>query len=112
MIVDVCDKEWYDGKFEFIDLIVGYIFKVINILFLENLDENGLFFKLDELRKKYELIFGKIKIENIVVYCGLGVMVCYILLVLDYVEMEILNLYVGLWSEWSRNNKKIEKMNV
>jgi protein tyrosine phosphatase len=51
-------------------------------------------------------LFGEIKAENIMVHCGSGVTACHTLLALDYAEMEIPKLYVGSWSEWSRNKKR------
>jgi thiosulfate/3-mercaptopyruvate sulfurtransferase len=112
LVVDVRDTERYDGISEPIDLVAGHIPGAINIPFTENLDVNGLFLKPDELRNKYETLFGDINNENIVVHCGSGVTACHTLLALDYAEMEIPKLYVGSWSEWSRNNKMIEKTNA
>ncbi len=112
LVVDVRTKERYEGKNEPIDLIAGHIPGAINIPFIENLDENGLFLKPDALRKIYEPIFKEIKTENIIVHCGSGVTACHTLLSLNYADMEIPKLYVGSWSEWSRNNKKIEKTNI
>jgi thiosulfate/3-mercaptopyruvate sulfurtransferase len=112
LIVDVRDKERYDGITEPIDLIAGHIPGAVNIPFTENLDENGLFLKPIELRNKYETIFGEINNENIVIHCGSGVTACHTLLALDYAEMGIAKLYVGSWSEWSRNNKQIIKTNA
>lgn len=112
LVVDVRDKERYEGKTEPIDLIAGHIPGAINIPFTENLDESGLFLKPNELRTKYETLFGEINAENIVIHCGSGVTACHTLLSLDYAEMKIPNLYVGSWSEWSRNNKHIEKTNA
>ena len=111
LVIDVRDKERYEGKVEPIDLMAGHIPGAINIPLTENLDESGLFLKPDELRQKYETLFEKIKPENIVIHCGSGVTACHTLLALDYAGMEIPNLYVGSWSEWSRNNKMIEKTN-
>jgi thiosulfate/3-mercaptopyruvate sulfurtransferase len=112
LVVDVRSKERYEGKNEPIDLIAGHIPGAINIPFTENLDENGLFLKPDALRKIYEPIFKEIKTENIIVHCGSGVTACHTLLALNYADMEIPKLYVGSWSEWSRNNKKIETTNI
>ena len=108
LIVDVRDKERYDGKTETMDVIAGHIPSAVNIPFTENLDSNGLFLKPDELRQKYELQFGTIYPKNIIIHCGSGVTACHTLLALDYAEMEIPRLYVGSWSEWSRNNKMVE----
>jgi thiosulfate/3-mercaptopyruvate sulfurtransferase len=109
LVVDVRDKERYEGKVEPIDLVAGHIPGAINIPFTENLDGSGLFLKPDKLREKYEPVLGGTKTENIIVHCGSGVTACHTLLALHYAEMEIPKLYVGSWSEWSRNNKKIEK---
>jgi thiosulfate/3-mercaptopyruvate sulfurtransferase len=111
LIADVREKDRYDGKTEPIDLIAGHIPGAINIPFTENLDGNGLFLKPAELRSKYQAIFGEMNPENIIIHCGSGVTACHTLLSLDYAEMKIPKLYVGSWSEWSRNNKKIEKTN-
>jgi len=112
LVVDVRDKERYEGKTELIDLIAGHIPGAINIPFTENLDQNGLFITPNELRNKYKALLGESKSENIIVYCGSGVTACHTLLALDYAEMEIPKLYIGSWSEWSRNNKMIEKTNA
>jgi thiosulfate/3-mercaptopyruvate sulfurtransferase len=111
LVVDVRDKERYEGKTEPIDLIAGHIPGAINIPFTENLDPNGLFLHPNELRDKYEAVFGDIKAENIVVHCGSGVTACHTLLALAYAELGTPKLYVGSWSEWSRNNKEIATTN-
>lgn len=111
LVIDVRDKERYEGKTEPIDLIAGHIPGAMNIPFTENLDKDGLFLKPTELKDKYTKKIGEIKPENIIVHCGSGVTACHTLLALDYAEMEIPKLYIGSWSEWSRNNKKIEKTN-
>jgi len=112
LVVDVRDKERYDGISEPIDLVAGHIPGAVNIPFTENLDPNGLFLNPIEIKNKYQTLFGNINIENIVVHCGSGVTACHTLLALDYAEMETPKLYVGSWSEWSRNNKVIEKTNA
>lgn len=109
LVIDVRDQERYDGIFEPIDLIAGHIPGAINIPFTENLDQSGLFLKPSELKNKYEAIIGDIKNENIVVHCGSGVTACHTLLALAYAEMGTPKLYVGSWSEWSRNDKAIGK---
>lgn len=107
LVVDVRDTERYNGSNEPIDLVAGHIPGAVNIPFIENLDDNGLFLKPDELKIKYEKAFGTIKAENIIVHCGSGVTACHTLLAIDYAGMNIPKLYVGSWSEWSRNNKRI-----
>lgn len=109
LVVDVRARERFEGKTEPIDLIAGHIPGAINIPFTENIDRNGLMRKPNELRQKYEDAFGEIKTENIIIHCGSGVTACHTLLALAYAEMKLPKLYVGSWSEWSRNNKEIAK---
>ena len=109
IVIDVRDAERYNGETEPIDLIAGHIPGAINVPLTENLDENGLFLSPNELKNKYEKIFGSVKSDNIIVHCGSGVTACHSLLAIAYAEMEMPKLYVGSWSEWSRNNKTIEK---
>lgn len=108
IIIDVRDVERYNGETEPIDLIAGHIPGAINVPYTENLDENGLFLSPTLLKQKYEKIFGNIKPNNIIIHCGSGVTACHTLLAIAYAELEIPKLYVGSWSEWSRNNKVIE----
>jgi thiosulfate/3-mercaptopyruvate sulfurtransferase len=107
IVIDVRDVERYNGETEPIDLVAGHIPGAINIHFTENLDANGLFLNPKELKEKYSKVFEKVKTENTIVHCGSGVTACHTLLAIAYAELEIPKLYVGSWSEWSRNNKTI-----
>ena len=106
-IIDVRSKERYDGKEEPIDLIAGHIPGAINIPFSENMNEDGTLKDTEILKEKYKEIFKNTLTKNIAIHCGSGVTACNTLLALDYAGLEIPNLYVGSWSEWSRNDKQI-----
>ncbi len=112
IVVDVRDKDRYDGKTEPIDLIAGHIPGAVNIPFTENLDDNGLFLKPNALKRKYNAAFGATDPENIIVHCGSGVTACHTLLALAHAELKIPTLYVGSWSEWSRNDKTVATSNT
>ena len=105
IIIDVRENDRYNGLTEPIDLIAGHIPKAINIPFASNLDKNGLFKSPEDLRIKYQTVCGERNTDNIIVHCGSGVTACHTLLAMDYAGLEIPKLYVGSWSEWSRNNK-------
>ncbi|WP_158860062.1 sulfurtransferase [Lunatibacter salilacus] len=107
IVVDVRETDRYLGKVEPIDLIAGHIPGAINIPFSENLETDGQFKSPDELKEKYQKAFGDTSSENIIVHCGSGVTACHTLLALAHAGMEIPKLYVGSWSEWSRNGKTI-----
>lgn len=111
-VIDVRDADRYHGKVEPIDLIAGHIPGAINIPYSENLSENGLFLSPSDLKDKYEDIFKKTESKNIIVHCGSGVTACHTLLAMAYAGLEIPKLYVGSWSEWSRNDKPIATLNL
>ncbi len=111
LIIDVREKDRYDGKIEPIDSVAGHIPGAINVPFTENLNEQGLFQSPQVLKAKYEAVFGNHAPENTIVHCGSGVTACHTLLALSYAGFPIPNLYVGSWSEWSRNGRKIERTN-
>lgn len=104
IVIDVRDKNRFDGLTEPLDLIAGHIPGAVNVPFSENLDENGFYLSAEKLAKKYTEILGTIKPENVIVHCGSGVTACHTLLAMDYAGIPIPQLYVGSWSEWSRNN--------
>lgn len=105
IVIDVRDKNRFDGLTEPLDLIAGHIPGVINVPFSENLNEDGFYKSAEDLAKKYAEILGNVKPENVIVHCGSGVTACHTLLAMDYAGIEIPKLYVGSWSEWSRNDR-------
>ena len=111
IVIDVREKDRYDGKTEPIDEVAGHIPGAINIPFKENLNEDGTFKSPEALRTKYAEVLKNIPSNRIAIHCGSGVTACHTLLALDYAGFEIPNLYVGSWSEWSRNEKPVAKNN-
>lgn len=107
IVIDVRDNDRYKGLREPIDLIAGHIPGAVNVPFITNLDSDGLYLSPDLLKEKYLQVIGNTKIENVIVHCGSGVTACHTLLAFDYAGLDIPKLYVGSWSEWSRNNKTI-----
>lgn len=107
VVVDVRDHERYLGNHEPIDLIAGHIPGAVNIPFAENLDANGIFRSPEELRAKYAKAFANVPPENVIVHCGSGVTACHTLLAMAHAGLDIPALYVGSWSEWSRNPREI-----
>ncbi|KAF2334629.1 sulfurtransferase [Flavobacterium nitrogenifigens] len=107
IVIDVRDKNRYDGLVEPLDLIAGHIPGAINVPLTENLDENGFFKPANELAEKYKAVLKDIKPENTIVHCGSGVTACHTLLAMDYAGLPIPKLYAGSWSEWSRNDREM-----
>lgn len=105
IIIDVRSNDRFNGLTEPIDLIAGHIPGAINIPLTSNLDENGFFLTQEKLKTKYQKVLGNIKPTNTFVHCGSGVTACHTILAMVYAGFEFPKLYVGSWSEWSRNNK-------
>ena len=107
IVIDVRDKNRFEGLTEPLGLIAGHIPGAINVPFSENLNEDGFYKSAEVLAKKYGEILGDVKPENVIIHCGSGVTACHTLLAMDYAGIEIPKLYVGSWSEWSRNDREM-----
>ncbi|MBF4463967.1 sulfurtransferase [Flavobacterium sp. LC2016-12] len=107
IVIDVRDKNRFDGLTEPLDLIAGHIPGAINVPFSENLNEDGFYKSAEELNKKYSALLSDTKPDNVIVHCGSGVTACHTLLAMDYAGIEIPKLYIGSWSEWSRNDREM-----
>lgn len=107
LIIDVRDANRFAGLTEPIDLIAGHIPGATNIPFTENLNSAGLFLEPAALKAKYEKAIADFGPAQTIVHCGSGVTACHTLLAMAYAGLPIPKLYVGSWSEWSRNNKEM-----
>lgn len=107
LVIDVREEKRYLGVHEPIDLVAGHIPGAINFPFTENLDTNGCFLSPEALKLKYEKCLNHVKSENVILHCGSGVTACHSILAMNYAGLPMSKLYVGSWSEWSRNNKPI-----
>jgi thiosulfate/3-mercaptopyruvate sulfurtransferase len=107
VIIDVREPQRYRGETEPIDLVAGHIPGSTNIPFTANLDTEGFFLSSEALKMKYEKAFENTSPKNRVVHCGSGVTACHTLLALAVADLPMPKLFVGSWSEWSRNNREI-----
>ena len=107
VIIDVREGYRYRGESEPIDLIAGHIPGAINIPYLDNLNEAGKFKDPNTLAAHYSKAMENRPAKNIIVHCGSGVTACHTLLAMDIAGIEPVKLYVGSWSEWSRNPNPI-----
>jgi len=105
VVIDVRSNERYKGETEPIDLIAGHIPGAINVPFTKNLDSDGFFLTPGDLKDTYEPYFTRVKADSIIVHCGSGVTACHTLLAMAHAGLDMPKLYVGSWSEWSRNEK-------
>ena len=98
VVVDSRAGERYRGETEPIDPRAGHVPGAINLPFGGNLDADGCFLPIDQLRARFEEagLDG-----NGVVYCGSGVSACNNLLAVEAAGLGRPTLYVGSWSGWS-----------
>ncbi|MBX7109514.1 MAG: sulfurtransferase [Chitinophagales bacterium] len=109
LIIDVREAFRYRGESEPIDLVAGHIPNAVNVPYLENLSADGKFISPEKLGALYKSVIGDRHPEKVIVHCGSGVTACHTLLALDAAGITGANLYVGSWSEWSRNDLPVAK---
>ncbi|MGE0773040.1 MAG: sulfurtransferase [Cyclobacteriaceae bacterium] len=107
LLIDVREGYRYRGESEPIDLVAGHIPGAFNIPYIDNLKSDGTFLSQEELFKKYTEVLQGRDPSKVMVHCGSGVTACHTLLALEQAGIKGASLYVGSWSEWSRNDKPI-----
>ena len=107
LVIAVRENYRFIGESEPIDLVAGHIPGAENIPFSSNLDKDGNFLPAAELAEKYRSALGGQDIKNVIVHSGSGVTACHTLLALSEAGLEGASLYVGSWSEWSRNDRPV-----
>jgi thiosulfate/3-mercaptopyruvate sulfurtransferase len=108
MVIDVRENYRFRGESEPIDLVAGHIPGAVNIPYTTNMDEKGEFMSPEELAAKYKEALADRDPRKVIVHCGSGVTACHTLLALAEAGLSGASLYVGSWSEWSRNDRPIE----
>jgi thiosulfate/3-mercaptopyruvate sulfurtransferase len=107
LVIDVREGYRYRGESEPIDTIAGHIPGAVNIPYIENLDAAGNFLPAAELSAKYKAALEGKNADDVIVHCGSGVTACHTLLAIEQAGMKMPALYVGSWSEWSRNDRPV-----
>ena len=107
LVIDVRESYRYAGQSEPIDLVAGHIPGAVNIPYLNNLQANGKFQTPEALADQYHSVIENRSPEKVIVHCGSGVTACHTLLAMDVAGIRGPGLYVGSWSEWSRNEKPL-----
>ena len=110
LVIDVREAYRYRGEKEPIDLVAGHIPGAINVPYVNNLSENGSFRTAGDLASQYQEVLGTRDPSNVIVHCGSGVTACHTLLALEQAGIKGANLYVGSWSEWSRRDLPVGKV--
>lgn len=104
-LIDARSNVRYRGESEPIDPIAGHIPTAINFDW-EQLKEEGKFLEQEELREKLSHLAPKDK--PVIAYCGSGVTAAPLYGCLKEAGYENVQLYVGSYSDWIRENE-VEK---
>lgn len=107
LVIDVREPGRYRGEYEPYEEVAGHIPGAVNIPYSENQDQDGFFRPAQQLKELYAPYLERYPIEKVIVHCGSGVSACHTLLALARAGFEIPALYVGSFSEWSRNDKPV-----
>jgi thiosulfate/3-mercaptopyruvate sulfurtransferase len=106
-LVDTRTLDRYHGQNETIDPVAGHIPGAVCLPYPGNLDEKGLFLSRDQLRTRFQRILDPTPPEAAVFYCGSGVTAAHNLLAMAHAGLGLGRLYVGSWSEWITDPKRL-----
>ncbi len=105
-LIDARSADRFAGQNETLDPVAGHIPGARNHPFLRNVDEQGRFLPVAELRARWiETLRGNAPATAIAM-CGSGVTACHNLLALEIAGFGGAQLYAGSWSEWIRDPRR------
>lgn len=102
-VVDARSSIRYLGEAEPIDPVAGHIPSAMNYPFEGNLDGQGRFLSVEQLRARFAAFAAEP--QRVVHMCGSGVTACHNLLAMEYAGLSGSKLYAGSWSEWIRHKE-------
>jgi thiosulfate/3-mercaptopyruvate sulfurtransferase len=91
------------GEQEPIDPVAGRIPGAKNRFNNDNLTPEGVFKSPDVLRAEFEKILADRNPADVINYCGSGVAACHNALAMEVAGLTGSRVYIGSWSEWSRD---------
>ena len=100
LVIDSRSSERFRGENETIDTVAGHIPGAVCLPYQDNLNDEGLFLSVDELKLRFNAILGDIPVEDSIFYCGSGVSAAHNILAMTEARLPMGRLYVGSWSEW------------
>ncbi|MHB9854174.1 sulfurtransferase [Streptomyces krungchingensis] len=104
VLLDARAGERYRGEVEPIDPVGGHIPGAVSAPTTENVEVDGRFLPAAELADRFKSL-GAVATSEVGVYCGSGVSGAHEVLALAVAGIPAA-LYVGSWSEWSRDGSR------
>jgi len=105
--LDVRSRERWRGETEPYDPPAGRIPGTVNLPYTDALGPDGRFLPPEKLRALYLPLLAGTAPGRLVVHCGSGITACHTLLALALAGLDGAALYVGSYSEWSRQGKPL-----
>jgi thiosulfate/3-mercaptopyruvate sulfurtransferase len=103
LLVDARAGDRYRGETEPIDRVPGHIPGAINMPFGANVGPDGRFLPPEALRRRFTEALQAAPAGEPIHYCGSGVTACHNLLAMAVAGLPMGRLYVGSWSQWSKD---------
>ena len=100
ILADARAGKRFTGETEPIDTVAGHIPGALNYPLAQNLNSEGTFKPVAELRHGFRELLGKHDSQQLVHMCGSGVTACLNLFAAELAGLKGSKLYVGSWSEW------------
>ena len=106
VLADARAAERFAGKVEPIDKVAGHIPGAVNHPLNLNLNADGTFKTIEEIRAGLIATTGQPGAQALVHMCGSGVTACHNLFAAELVGLKGSRLYIGSWSEWIRDSSR------
>jgi thiosulfate/3-mercaptopyruvate sulfurtransferase len=104
VVLDARQPERFRGDTEPLDPRAGHIPGARNLPCRENVDADGRFLPVAELRERFHAV-GVTEGTPVVSYCGSGVTACHNLLAMEHAGLGRGRLYPGSWSEYAHTDR-------
>lgn len=99
-LIDARSPDRFRGENETLDPVGGHIPGARNRFFRDNLDSDGCFRSVADLRHELLALLADNEPKQAVMSCGSGVTACHNLLAMELAGLHGARLYAGSWSEW------------
>jgi thiosulfate/3-mercaptopyruvate sulfurtransferase len=106
LLLDARATPRYLGEVEPLDRAAGHVPGAANHPFSENLQQDGRFKPVAELREAFLAVLGSHHPEQVVHMCGSGVTACHNLLAMEHAGLAGSRLYAPSWSGWVSDNSR------
>ncbi len=105
-LLDARSGERFTAQDRKTDPVSGHVPGADNYPFAGNLDPQKIFLSANELQQRFDSVFAGHQPEQIINMCGSGVTACHNILATRIAGLPWTRLYVGSWSEWSKDQAR------